>query len=140
MNSNRTGKTPKVEVKRIEKSPCVIDRSKLCRFDSKNTVFDRVMWDSSWKGYKRMYDEKVLSIAANGKPGYSRVDFALAYASWIVHDSFEDAFSWKKIRLHRTPKDSVGIDWTTNKHEINDPHKGYSAAKDDPPCAIINAP
>jgi epoxyqueuosine reductase len=123
VNSNRTSKTPKIKVRRVEKSPYVIDPSKLHRFDSKNTVFDRVMWDSSWKGYRRMYDEKVPSLISKGKSGYSRVDFALAYASWIIHDAFEGGFSWKKIKQYRTPVDTVGIDWTETKYEIDDPHK-----------------
>ena len=123
MNLNRTSKIPKIEVKQVEKSSYVIDRSKLRRFDSKNTVFDRVMWDSSWKGYKRMYDEKVFNIIAEGKPGYSRVDFALAYASWIVHDAFKGGFSWKKIKSYRNPAASIGIDWTKTKYEVDDPYK-----------------
>lgn len=123
MNSNRTSKAPRVKVKRVEKPPYVIDRFELRRFERKNTIFDRVMWDSSWKGYKRMYDEKVLDIVANGKPGYSRIDFALAYASWIVHDAFEGGFSWKKIKLYGIPAATIGIDWTKTKYEVDDPCK-----------------
>jgi ferredoxin len=123
MNSNRRSRTPKIKVKKVEKPPYVIDKSKLRRFDSKNTVFDRVMWDSSWKGYKLMYDEKVFNIISEGKSGYSRVDFALAYASWIVHDAFEGGFSWKKIKPYRTPVDTVGIDWTKTRYEIDDARK-----------------
>jgi epoxyqueuosine reductase len=120
VNSSQASKIPKVKANRVEKPPYFIDRSKLRRFDSKNTVFDRVMWDSSWEGYMRMYDEKVLNIVAEGRSGYSRVDFALAYASWIVHDAFEGGFSWKKIKLYRNPVDTVGIDWTKTKYEVND--------------------
>jgi len=123
MNSNRTSKTPKIKAKRIEKPPYVIDQSKLRRFDSKNTVLDRVMWDSSWEGYMQMYDEKVFSIIAEGKSGYSRVDFALAYASWIVHDAFEGGFSWKKIKPYRASVDTVGIDLTKTKYEVDDPYR-----------------
>ena len=123
MNPNRTGKTPKTKAKRVEKPPYVIDKSKLHRFDNKNIIFDRVMWDSSWEGYMQMYDEKVLRIIPEAKSGYSRVDFALAYASWIVHDAFKGGFSWKKIKLNRTPAVSTGIDWTKTKHEVDDPHK-----------------
>jgi len=123
MSSNRRSKTPKIKVKRVEKPPYVIDASKLRRFNSKNIIFDRVMWDSSWEGYMRMYDEKVFDIIAQRKPGYSRVDFALAYASWIVHDAFEGGFSWQKIKLSRTPAASTGIDWTKTKQEVNDPRK-----------------
>jgi len=121
MNSNRTSKTPKIKTKRIEKPPYFIDQSKLRRFDSKNAVFDRVMGDSSWEGYIRMYDEKVFGRIAEGKSGYSRVDFALAYASWIVHDAFEGGFSWKKIKAYRASVDTVGIDWTKTKYKVDDP-------------------
>jgi len=123
MNPNRTSKTPKTKVKRVEKPPYAIDQSKLRRFNSKNIIFERVMWDSSWEGYMRMYDEKVLNIIAEGKSGYSRVDFALAYASWIVHDAFEGGFSWTKIKPYRTPVDTIGIDWTKTKYEVDDPRK-----------------
>ena len=123
MNSNSTGKIPKTKTKKVEKPPYVIDRSKLRRFDSRNIIFERVMCDPSWEGYMRMYDEKVLDIIAARKPGYSRVDLALAYASWIVHDAFEGGFSWTKIKPHRTPVDTIGIDWTKTKYEVDDPHK-----------------
>jgi epoxyqueuosine reductase len=123
MNSNITNKIPKIKAKKVEKSPYIVDRSRLRRFDSKNTVFDRVMWDSSWEGYRRMYDEKVPNIISEGKPGYSRVDFALAYASWIVHDAFEGGFSCRKIELYRTPVDTIRIDWTKTKYYVNDVRK-----------------
>ena len=123
MDSDRTSGVPKIKVKRVEKPPYVLDESQLRRFDSKNIVFERVMWDPSWDGYNRMYDEKVLDIIAEGRPGYSRFDFALAYASWIVHDGFEGSFSWTKIKPYRTPVDTIGIDWTKMKVEVDDPHE-----------------
>ena len=123
MNSNQAGKIPEAKVKTLEKPPYVIAESKLHRFDSKNIIFHRVAWDSSWKGYKRMYDEKVLRMISEEKPGYSRADFALAYASWIVHDAFEGGFSWKKIKPNRTQVDTVGIDWTKTRYEVDDPHQ-----------------
>jgi epoxyqueuosine reductase len=86
----------------------------------KKTVFERVMSDLSWKGYKRMYDEKAIDFVAEGKTGYSRVDFALSYASWVVHDAFKGGFSWKKIKAYRIPVDTVGIDWTKTRYEIDD--------------------
>jgi len=123
MSPNLADKIPELAVRRVETPLYVIDRSKLRRFDRKNTVFERVMWDTSWKGSMRMYDKKVPNIVKEGKPGYSRVDFALAYASWIVHDAFEGGFSRTKIKLYRTPAATIGIDWTKTKHEIDDPHK-----------------
>jgi epoxyqueuosine reductase len=123
MNSDKTEKTPKIKTRKVDNPPYIIDRSKLRRFHSKNIIFERVTWDSSWKGYKQMYDEKVLDSVADGKSGYSRIDFALAYASWIVHDAFEGSFSWKKIKLCKTSSASIGIDWTRTKHEVDDPYK-----------------
>ncbi len=123
MNSTRTCKIPKFEVKRVEKPPYVIVRSKLRRFNSKSIIFDRIMWDSSWKGYTQMYDEKVLDIISEEKSGYSRVDFALAYASWIGHDAFKGGFSWKKITPYRNSVCTTGIDWTKTKYEVDDLRK-----------------
>jgi len=123
MESSQTRGVPEIKVKKVEKPPYVIDRSKLRRFDERNTVFERVTWDSSWEGYMRMIDEKTLDIVKEGKPGYSRVDFALAYASWVIHDGFEGSFSWTKIKPYRTPVDTVGIDWTKTKYDVDDPRK-----------------
>jgi len=129
MNPKQRGKIPRTKVKKVEKPLYVIDRSKLRRFSNKNIIFERVMWDSSWKDFMRMYNEKVLDIIKEGKPGYSRVDFALAYASWIVHDGFEGGFSRTKIKPYRTPVDTVGIDWTRTKYEVDDPHKMRACIK-----------
>jgi len=127
MNPNRPSRTPRVDVKTIESPPYVIDRSKLERSSNKNIIFERVTSDPSWKGYMRMYDENMLKIIKEGKHGYSRVDFALANASWIVHDAFKGGFSHAKIKTYRTPIATVGIDWTKIRHKVNDPRKtsGY---------------
>ena len=123
MNSTGTGNNPKGKMKRLDQPPYVIAQSELRCFDRKNIIFNRVMWDSSWAGYQRMYDEKVPDILSEGKSGYSRADFALAYASWIVHDAFEGGFSWKKIKPYRNSACTVEIDWTKTKCAIDDPRK-----------------
>ena len=119
----RVSRVPKFEVKQVEKPPYVVDKSKLRRFDRKNIVFERVEWDSSWKGYKRAYNENMLKLLAENKSGYSRIDFALAYASWIVHDAFEGGFSWRRIRLYRQPAAMEEIDWASEKYRVEDPRK-----------------
>ncbi len=123
MNPNRTSKIPKIDVKRVEKPPYLINRSKLKRFSNKNIIFERIVGDPSWQGYMQMYDKKVLNIVEQGKNGYSRVDFALAYASWIVHDAFEGGFSRTKIKTYRTPAATIGIDWTKTKYKVENPHR-----------------
>ncbi|UCE29595.1 MAG: reductive dehalogenase [Candidatus Bathyarchaeota archaeon] len=110
-------------VRVVKKPSYVVDQSRLQRFDVRNTVFERITWDSSWKGHKQMYDERLLDTVAEGKCGYSRVDVALTCASWIVHDAFEGGFSWKKIEIQRTPRGSLGIDWTKTTCEVNDTRK-----------------
>ena len=127
MTSNQGNEAPQIKIVRVDEPPYVIDPSKLHRFNSKNTVFERVSCDSSWDGYKRMYDEKLLDIIAERRSGYSRVDSALAYASWTVHDGFESGFSWKKIVPYRTPVATIGIDWTKMKHEVENANQmsGY---------------
>ncbi|MGD8544537.1 MAG: reductive dehalogenase [Candidatus Bathyarchaeota archaeon] len=108
-------------MKVLKEPPYTIDTTKLRRFNRKNTALKRVIWDTTWDGYNKMYDEKVLDLISEKKLGYSRVDFALSYASWIVHDAFKGGFSWEKIMLHRTPADMTGIDWTKTKYNVEDP-------------------
>lgn len=122
MDLNSESSVPQSRRRRIDRPPYVVDRSKLRRFHSRYVIFNRVAWDSSWQGYRRMYDEKVFDIISSGKTGYSRVDFALAYASWIVHDAFEGGFSRRKIKKRRGSAATVGIDWTGKKYEVDDPH------------------
>ncbi len=113
----------KIQVRRIEKPPYIVDKSRLKRFKYKDVLFERVMWDKSWKGYRRLYNERTLEIIKERKPGYSRIDFALAYASWIVHDAFKGGFSWNRIKLYREPAASISIDWSRIKQNVDDPHK-----------------
>jgi len=129
MNPNLTCKVPKIDVRKVERPPYVIDHSKLRRFSTQNIIFERVTLDPSWKGYMQMYDENVLNIIKEGKHGYSRVDFALANASWIVHDAFKGGFSHTRIKTYRTPVATVGIDWTKTRHKVDDPHKMSGSIK-----------
>ena len=69
----------------------------------------------------KKYDEKVLGIVREHRKGYSRIDFALAYASWVVHDCFDGAFSKIKIRPRRISYDKIGVDWTKIRYKVTDP-------------------
>jgi epoxyqueuosine reductase len=129
MNPGINGKGPEIDIEESERPPYVLDSSKLRRFSNKNTIFDRVMDDPSWKGYMRMYDENVPRIIKQGKIGYSRVDFALAEASSIVCDGFDGAVSHTKIKTYRTPLCTVGINWTRTKREVDSPQKTSSILK-----------
>jgi len=116
-------KIPRISVRTIKEPAYIVDSSKLRRFSQKNIIFERVMWDSSWKGYKKEYDEKVLDVITQGKPGYSRIDFAFAYSSWIVHDTFEEEFSWSKSKPYKTSTDTVRFDRQKTKYEVDNPRE-----------------
>jgi len=123
MSGKQTKEFPKIEIKILEKPSYVVDGSGLKRFSTKNVIFERIMQDSSWKGYMLMYDEKVPSMVKEGKIGYSRVDFALAYASWIVHDAFEGGFARNRIEPYRASAGMRGADWTKNRYKVADPRQ-----------------
>ncbi|MCW4039259.1 MAG: reductive dehalogenase [Candidatus Bathyarchaeota archaeon] len=109
-------------------TPFITDPT-LDRFDPRNIVFNRIQWDTTWPGYKKFYDEHVTEIISQEKPGYSRIDYALAYASWIVHDAFGGGFAWDKISLQRTPAASAGLDWTESPQVIHNPAEMSSILK-----------
>jgi len=123
MNSKRISIRPNIKVRRLEKPPYIVDHSELRRFHEKDRVFERVMWDPSWKGYKRRYDEKVPEIIKKERLGRSRIDFALAYASWIVHDAFRGGFARRRIKPYRVPVDTFGVDLTEAKLRVEDPKR-----------------
>jgi epoxyqueuosine reductase len=104
----------------LNADPYVLDAT-LDRFHRNNIIFNRIHWDTSWEGYKQHYDETLSTILAEAQPGYSRIDYALAYASWIVHDAFPGGFAWEQIPLQRTPAASTGFDWAKTTHMIHDP-------------------
>lgn len=95
--------------------------STLDQFDPNNIIFNRTQWDTTWSGYKKSYDADVPARLSQEKRGYSRIDYAFAYASWIVHDAFAGGFAWDKVSLQRTPAASIGIDWTEAPPVIHDP-------------------
>ena len=123
MKAHQTERLPKFKIRKVEKPPYVVDNSRLKNFSIKNIIFERIVWDASWKGYMLMYDENVPNIIKKGKAGYSRVDFALAYASWTVHDAFEGGFAKNKIKPYRASAGTIGIDWTKNKYKIENPRQ-----------------
>ncbi|MFX0097014.1 MAG: reductive dehalogenase [Candidatus Hodarchaeota archaeon] len=44
-----------------------------------------------------MYSQ-IPRILSQKKPGYDRIDFAMALSSWTVYDYFMGAFSWEKLK------------------------------------------
>ena len=84
-------------IKKIDLPTYIIDKKILKRFNQRQTVFGRKLYDKKSDFYKKgMYDNSEKVISEN-KEGYSRIDFAKIMGSWTVYDYFHSAFSWEKL-------------------------------------------
>ena len=114
-NSSR----PRFTIRRVEEPPYVIDETRLKRYDQRNLIFNRIYNDPHWPGYMRTQEEQGLRKIAEQKPGYTRVDYALAEAAWTVHDIWTEAFSWKRLSRPRGPS-LMGDEWHRHLYEVED--------------------
>ncbi|MFQ6053324.1 MAG: reductive dehalogenase [Candidatus Bathyarchaeia archaeon] len=64
-------------------------------------------------------EEQALRNIAEGRPGYTRVDYALAEAAWTVHDVWIEAFSWERLSRPRGPG-LMGERWYRDRYEVGD--------------------
>ncbi len=84
-------------IKKIGLPTYVIDKKILKRFNQRQTVFGRKLYDKKSVFFKKgMYDNSEKVISEN-KKGYSRVDFAKVMGSWTAYDYFHNAFSWNRL-------------------------------------------
>jgi len=84
-------------IKKIDLPNYVVDKKKLKRFNQRQTIFGRKIYDKKSDFYKKgMYDNSEKVISEN-KEGYSRIDFAKMMGSWTAYDYFHNAFSWEKL-------------------------------------------
>lgn len=94
-----------------------VDDSKLSRYDQRNLIFNRIFSDQSWPGFMRTEEERGLQNIAEARPGYDRVDYALAEASWTVHDVWTDAFSPRRLLRPGGPS-LMGDRWHRDRYEV----------------------
>ncbi|MFW9923881.1 MAG: 4Fe-4S dicluster domain-containing protein [Candidatus Thorarchaeota archaeon] len=85
-------------------------------FSEFDSIFGRINWDKTMKTYKIYMYDKVPEILDESQPGYTKIDHALAIASWTVHDYFRNAFSWEKL----SSSSNMMPDALPGKYEIND--------------------
>ena len=106
-------------VKKINSPSYIIDKKILKRFNQRQTVFGRKLYDKKSDFYKKgMYDNS-SKVISSGKEGYSRLDFAQMMGSWTVYDYFHGAFSWDKL----TDANSVMGKPVLEKFHIKDTEK-----------------
>jgi len=84
-------------IKKINTPSYIIDKKILKRFNQRQTVFGRKLYDEKSDFYKKgMYDNS-SKVISSGKEGYSHLEFARMMGSWTVYDYFHDAFSWSNL-------------------------------------------
>ena len=103
----------------MEDPPYTVDESRLGRFDQRDLIFRRVKDDPQWGGFMRTEEEAGLMNISEDKPGYTRVDYALAEATWTVHDVWTDSFSWERLERPGGPS-LMGDRWYRERHPVQD--------------------
>jgi reductive dehalogenase len=98
--------------------PYEIDENLYSRFDEKNHMIYRSMWDKNLPTYRQMFFTNIEKHIASNKEGYTRFDFAFVKAAWTVYKKFPFAFAWKGDSLHLG--DFYGTNWTKPKYKIKD--------------------
>jgi len=84
-------------IKKLDSPPYTIDKTVHGRFDQRQTVFGRLLFDTKADFYARGIYDEIEGIFSHDKPGYSRIDFAQVMGGWTVYDYFHSAFSWDKL-------------------------------------------
>ena len=72
-----------------------IDNSIYKKFDQKNDMFCRYLWDKTLNTYKYDFSKKMMGHINSAKQGFSHVDYAFSKASWAAYNRFSFAFSWE---------------------------------------------
>lgn len=75
-----------------------IDEERYRRFDQRDIIFSRSVWDETCPCYNHRIEENIHSILKEGRSGYQRADVALQTASWTVYNTYEGAFSKEQLR------------------------------------------
>ena len=119
MAIKKTGPRRGIRVHSVGEPPYEIDAASLKRYDQRSLIFNRVGGDPGWEGYGRTEEERGLLNIAEGRPGYTRADYALAEASWTVHDVWTEAFSWERLERPGGPS-LMGDRWYREPVEVDD--------------------
>jgi len=97
--------------------PYEIDQKSYRRFEQKNNMLYRRLWDKSLPTYRKMFECNIDNHINSGEVGYSRIDFALVAAGWTVYEKFPFAFSWHRDELIDI---GYGVDWMREKYQVRD--------------------
>ena len=106
-------------IKKIDQPSYTIDKKILKRFNQRQNIFGKKLYDPTSDFYKiGMYDNSSKVISEN-KECYSHLEFARIMGSWTVYDYFHNAFSWEKL----TDANIVMEKPLLKKHHVKDTAK-----------------
>ena len=106
-------------VKEINSPSYIIDNKILKRFNQRQNVFGKKLYDKKSDFYKIGVYENASEVILSGKEGYSRINFAQMMGSWTVYDYFHGAFSWSKLNAANLVRDEPEVE----KYIIKDTEK-----------------
>ncbi len=95
-----------------------IDEKIYKRFDERNQMFTRYLWDKTLKTYKNDFAGGLLKDLEEEREGYTQLDYAFLKASWTVYNRFSFAFSWEGDTSIR--EDWYGYKIREKKYEVKD--------------------
>ena len=103
----------------MEKKYYEIDEQAYQRFDQKNDMFCRHLWDENLKTYQHNFADDMLKNIKVNNEGYTHFDYAFSKASWTVYNRFPFAFSWEGDTSFE--EDWYGYKLREQKYEIKNP-------------------
>jgi ferredoxin len=119
---------PDIRVRCVDEPTYTVDDSLIRRYDQNRNVLRRIWHDPDFPGYMMTEEEQGLRNIAEGKPGYTRVDYALAEASWTIREAWPGAYSWKRLDRPGGPS-LMGERWYSDRYEVNDVSEMTSQVK-----------
>ncbi len=106
-----------IKVRRVDKPVYTYDPENIGRYDQRNLIFNRVSNDPGWDGYMRSEEKVGLHNISRSKPGYTRVDYAMAEAAWTVHECFQEAWGWERMERPLGPS-LMGTKWYEKRYRV----------------------
>jgi len=97
-----------------------IDESVYQRFEARNNMIYRRLWDKSLSTYGQMFHNNIMKHIRSGREGYSHIDFAFVEAGWTVYEKFPYAFAWSRDNQYGS---DYGTEWQKSKIKIEDPQE-----------------
>ena len=95
-----------------------INESVYQRFEQKNNMILRRLWDKSLPTFGKMFEYNIKKHINSHTEGYSRVDFAFVAAGWTVYEKFPYAFSWERKDLMDLSRQMTLFFNPSIKHQI----------------------